>query len=74
MPQVGLGVIVQQAETDQQRLFQTVGLLNGVFQGRVVLGALRLLHEVKDVVAVFHFFIVEGLYTLGLNLTRHSQV
>jgi hypothetical protein len=67
VPQIGLGVVVHEAERDQQRPLQPVSLSYGVLEGVVAFGALRLLHPVEDVRAVSHTFGVEVAQAFGLN-------
>ena len=47
MTQVGLRIAVGQREAHQHRQIQTIGLGDGIFQGRVVVGPLGLLHPVE---------------------------
>jgi hypothetical protein len=51
MAQVGLRIIGHQAKGDQQGLFQLIGLHNGMFQGVIDRGPLRLLHPIKNKIA-----------------------
>lgn len=67
VPQVGLGIIVGQAEGDQQGFPQGVGPARGVLEGVIVLRPLRLLHLVEDVVVAPHRLVVQVLNSLGLD-------
>lgn len=67
MAQVGPGIVIHQAEGDQQRLNQGVGLLSGVLEGVVVLRALRLLQPVEDILAGPNGVVVEQSEAFGLK-------
>jgi len=72
--EVGLGVVVGEAEDHEQALVEVVRPLHGVLDGVVVLGALGGLHPVKDVIAVSRFLFVQILYALFLYLPgRHGS-
>ena len=63
--EVGLGVVVGQAEHHEQPLVQIVRPLHGVLEGVVVLGALGGLHPVEDVVPFPYVRLVQVLYALS---------
>ncbi len=72
--EVRLGVVVGEAEDDEQALSEVVGPPDRVLQGVVVVGALGGLHPVEHVVAVSHPRLVEVLDTLFLGLAgRHAS-
>ena len=73
MAQVRLGIVVGQAENDQQRPVELVGLLNGVLQGIVIQSPLGLLHPVEDVGAVVGYLqVIQDLNSLLFDdLRRH---
>jgi hypothetical protein len=62
--EVGLGIVVGEAEDHEQALAHLVGPLHGIFEGVVLLGALGGLHPVQHVVAIPHNFPVQILYAL----------
>ena len=65
--QIGVRVVVHQAERDQHRQPIAVGHLDGVFQGRVERGALRLLHPVEHVAPAALVAVVEPPASRGLD-------
>jgi hypothetical protein len=67
MAQVGLRVAVGQCEDHQHGQVQAIGPVDGVFQCRIVMGPLGLLHPVEHPITVSHGSIVEGGDSLRLN-------
>ena len=70
MAEVGLWVVVGEAEHHEQTLVQIVRPLHGVLERVVLLGALGGLHPVQDVVPFPYVRLVQVLYTLYLYLPR----
>ena len=72
--QVRFGVVVGEAEDDEQALAEVVSPPDRVLQGVVVVGALGGLHPVEDVVAAPDLRLVEVLDPLVLDLrSRHAS-
>ena len=67
MPRVGVGVVVHQAEADDQRQAPVVGEARGQFQRRIAGGALGLLHPVQNIGAVALGLVVEPADPFGLD-------
>ncbi len=70
MAEVGLRVVVGEAEHHEQTLVQIVRPLHGVLERVVLLGALGGLHPVQDVVPFPYLLLVQVLYALYLYLPR----
>jgi len=72
--EVRLGIVVGEAEDDEEALPEFVRFLDGVFEGVVMFGADGGLHPVKDMFAAANFIVVESLYAFRLNLARRQAL
>jgi hypothetical protein len=59
VPQVGVGIVVGQSESDQNPLPDPVGLPAGILERMVELRTLRLLHPVENVASLNDLTVVQ---------------
>jgi hypothetical protein len=58
MTQVGFRIVVHQTENHHYALAKRIGLLNGIFQGMIVICSLGLLHPVKHITILINLTII----------------